>query len=102
MNMNNIKVYYVILLAFFIVTSSAHYVGESDIVTLNENGQSLENNEMMHTAEAQNPFLPKFAMKRLKEKREHNAQRQKEQYNRIDKNSQQRVPCQRHIYNTRH
>lgn len=92
------------LLAIFIATSSAHYVEKSDILTIHENGQSLEDNEMMHTAEAQNPFLPKFAMKRLKEKREHNAQRRKEEYNRVEKNSQQRVkiPCQRPKYYTRY
>lgn len=49
------------------------------------NGSALQNSpdqedEMMETAEAQNPFLPRFAMKRLKERREQRrAQRRQNQ-----------------------
>ncbi|KPJ15222.1 hypothetical protein RR48_09249 [Papilio machaon] len=39
-----------------------------------------DSNEMMETAESQNPFLPRFAMRRLKERRERiRAQRRQNQ-----------------------
>ncbi|KOB72934.1 Sugar transport protein [Operophtera brumata] len=52
------------LLLVFIVMIQAKPLEESKAVA--ESGDD----EMMETAESQNPFLPRFAMRKLKEKRE--------------------------------
>lgn len=67
-----------------------------------ENVSSLsttENDEMMDTAESQNPFLPRFAMKKLKERRQQaRAQRRNFQGQRRHDVHQYHVNCQQRRY----
>ena len=57
----------------------------------------VDDGEMMEGAESQNPFLPRFAMKKLRERSEKaNAQRRNYQGRRM--NPPSRVPCPHRYY----
>lgn len=59
----------------------------------------IDDGEMMEGAESQNPFLPRFAMKKLRERSEKaNAQRRMYQDSRRRWNAPQRVPCPDRYY----
>lgn len=61
---SSLKLLGAVLLLVFIAIIQAKPLEESkDVVESND--------EMMETVESQNPFLPRFAMRKLKEKREH-------------------------------
>lgn len=53
----------------------------SDITDKHHEVNSIENDEIMQTAAGTNPFLPKFAMQRIKERRAM-AQRRRAEYRR--------------------
>lgn len=59
----------------------------------------IDDGEMMEGAESQNPFLPRFAMKKLRERSDKaNAQRRMYQDSRRRWNAPQRVPCPDRYY----
>lgn len=63
---------------------------------VDETALSPEQDEMMETAESQNPFLPRFAMKRLKERREQARAERRNGGARMQ--PQQRVKCPQNPY----
>ncbi|KAI8436693.1 hypothetical protein MSG28_010181 [Choristoneura fumiferana] len=82
------KVFLFILIAVFIAFAQAKPTDESKGV------QVKPEEEMMETAAAQNPFLPRFTMKLLKERRQQaRAQRRNAQAREL-----QRRPCPQYRY----
>lgn len=88
------------LFVFFIFVDSKP-VEESKSLTFQGKGVGNEG-EMMEAAESQNPFLPRFAMKRLRERSEKiNAQRRNYLAQRRT-NAPQRIPCPIRYYVSRY
>lgn len=78
------KVLALLLLVCFVYMIQGKPLEESKSVA------NIGNDEMMDTAESQNPFLPRFAMKKLKERREKAKAQRRNNQRRV---SHQKPPC---------
>ncbi|KAH9644795.1 hypothetical protein HF086_007883 [Spodoptera exigua] len=92
------KLLCVVLFIAFVYVESKPLEDTKPLEETKQMAPQIDDGEMMEGAESQNPFLPRFAMKKLRERSEKaNAQRRNYQGWRRW-NAPQRVPCPDRYY----
>ncbi|GBP22376.1 hypothetical protein EVAR_11892_1 [Eumeta japonica] len=93
MALHQFSVLLAILLIFLSATAAPTKDEEAIAKVDDEVREQME--EIMVPAESQNPFMPKFAMKKFKERRQMWAQRRNDQGNRRQDGGKRKADCSR-------